>query len=195
MMARLKASQRREQLLRVAASIFARYGYDGTTTASIAAGAGITEPLLYRHFRSKQALFAAIVQDLLQHLETRWEELFATTDDPVEQLRMATRRYARILADKPDSYRVLNGAILTCQDPAVLDLIRAYYAKTEQEMTRMLKAGQQRGVFRSDMPVAAMAWIMIDMGIGYAIQETKLWPGRFDPELFTAAVFSALKAH
>jgi len=193
-MARLTASERRQQLLRVAASVFAQYGYDGTTTAALAAAAGITEPLLYRHFESKRGLFAAIVEDLLEQLATRWEELFAATDDPVEQVRMATRQYARVLGEKPDFYRLLNGAILTCQDPAVLELIRKYYEKTEQEITRMLKLGQDRGVFRTDIPVVSLAWMMIDLGIGYAIQETKLWPGRFNPEVFTTAVLSALRA-
>ena len=63
-MARLKAAQRREQLIGVATKLFAKTGYDATTTADIAKAAGVTEPILYRHFESKQELFVAIVRDV-----------------------------------------------------------------------------------------------------------------------------------
>ena len=61
-MPRLKAPQRREQLIEVATKLFARNGYEATTTAAIALAAGVTEPILYRHFKSKQELFVAIVR-------------------------------------------------------------------------------------------------------------------------------------
>ena len=61
---RLKAPQRREQLIEVATKLFAKSGYDATTTADIAKAAGVTEPILYRHFESKQELFIAIVRDV-----------------------------------------------------------------------------------------------------------------------------------
>jgi AcrR family transcriptional regulator len=63
-MPRLKAPQRREQLIEVATKLFARKGYEATTTAAIAEAAGVTEPILYRHFKSKQELFIAIVREM-----------------------------------------------------------------------------------------------------------------------------------
>ena len=45
-MPRLKAPQRREQLIEVATKLFARNGYEATTTAAIALAAGVTEPIL-----------------------------------------------------------------------------------------------------------------------------------------------------
>ena len=53
----MKAPERRAQVLRVATRLFARFGYARTTTASLARAAGVTEPVLYRHFPSKRALF------------------------------------------------------------------------------------------------------------------------------------------
>src|SRR5678816_4577194 len=63
-MPRLKAAQRREQLIDVATKLFAKTGYEATTTAAIAEAAGVTEPILYRHFKSKQELFVAIVREM-----------------------------------------------------------------------------------------------------------------------------------
>jgi AcrR family transcriptional regulator len=58
---RLPAADRRESILVAAAERFAVRGYDATTLDEIAAGAGITKPILYRHFGSKQDLYLALL--------------------------------------------------------------------------------------------------------------------------------------
>lgn len=59
--ARLPATERRLQLLETALDSFSRKGYDGTTTKEIAAAAGVTEAIVFRHFPSKEALYQAVL--------------------------------------------------------------------------------------------------------------------------------------
>jgi AcrR family transcriptional regulator len=61
-MARLPAHERRELILRVAGERFARDGYTATRLDDVAAAAGVTKPVVYRHFRSKQALYLALLE-------------------------------------------------------------------------------------------------------------------------------------
>ena len=58
---RLPASDRRHQLLETALDFFSRKGFEGTTTKEIAAAAGVTEAIIFRHFPNKQALYTAVV--------------------------------------------------------------------------------------------------------------------------------------
>jgi TetR/AcrR family transcriptional regulator len=60
---RLPASDRRRQLLATARDFFSRKGFDGATTKEIAAAAGVTEAIIFRHFSSKQALYTAVLDD------------------------------------------------------------------------------------------------------------------------------------
>jgi len=60
--ARLRAADRREQILAVATTLFARQGFNGTTTKEIAAKAGVTEALIFRHFQSKEDLYWTVIQ-------------------------------------------------------------------------------------------------------------------------------------
>lgn len=53
---------RRTQLLDVAATLFAQRGFAGTTTRQIAAAVGTTETVLFRHFPTKESLYAAILE-------------------------------------------------------------------------------------------------------------------------------------
>ena len=52
---------RREQILQTAVSLFAQKGFKGTTTKEIAAAAGVSEAMVFRHFASKDELYAAIL--------------------------------------------------------------------------------------------------------------------------------------
>jgi len=59
---RLPAEQRRTAILEAAARLFAERGLRGATTRALAEAVGVTEPVLYEHFRSKRELYAAIVE-------------------------------------------------------------------------------------------------------------------------------------
>jgi len=64
MSTRLSATDRRQQILEVASGLFARKGYEGTTTREIAEQAGVNEALLFRHFPSKENLYWTLIEEL-----------------------------------------------------------------------------------------------------------------------------------
>lgn len=60
---RMRASDRRRQLLDVATNVFAERGFSATIMDDIAYAGGITKPVLYQHFDSKRALYIAVLED------------------------------------------------------------------------------------------------------------------------------------
>ncbi|NLB97656.1 MAG: TetR/AcrR family transcriptional regulator [Armatimonadetes bacterium] len=59
---RLTAEERRERILDAALELFAEKGYAATTTRELARRAGITEPVIYLHFESKEAVLRGVFQ-------------------------------------------------------------------------------------------------------------------------------------
>src|SRR5947207_4827232 len=57
---KLSGAQRRVAITHAAQRVFAEKGFHGTTTRALAEAAGVSEALLFKHFPTKQALFAAI---------------------------------------------------------------------------------------------------------------------------------------
>ena len=57
----LLIAARRTHILDAAATVFAEKGFDGTTTRELAKAAGVSEALIYKHFPSKQSLYAAML--------------------------------------------------------------------------------------------------------------------------------------
>jgi AcrR family transcriptional regulator len=59
--ARMAGGKRRDQILHVAVSLFSNRGFRGTTTKEIAQAAGVSEAMVFRHFATKEELYAAIL--------------------------------------------------------------------------------------------------------------------------------------
>ena len=175
-MRRLKAPQRREQLIEVATKLFAKSGYEATTTAAIAEAAGVTEPILYRHFDSKQELFVAIVRSVSKLTLEHWRDVIGSIKDPAEQIRRIAQEFPRHISQLADAYHVIHGALATSRDRKVLAVMKEHYAQIEKFFSQIITAGQESGVFRPQLDPKGPAWQLIMTGIGYAMIALNLQP-------------------
>jgi AcrR family transcriptional regulator len=96
---RLRRAERREQILAAATRAFARAGYAATSLDDIAAEAGISRVILYRHFDSKSDLYRAVLDRICARLgETVGEDDF--TEDSITVL-------LAVAAEDPDGFKLL----------------------------------------------------------------------------------------
>lgn len=76
---------RRQQIIEAAMELFARKGFRGTTTRDLAAHAGVNEAIIFRHFKTKEELYSAIIEHKAgEHRNSQIEEierLAGTSDD------------------------------------------------------------------------------------------------------------------
>ena len=105
---RMTSDLRRQLILSAAKRCFARHGFAGTTTKSVAAAASISEGLLFKHFPSKAALYAEILSEEceadpdLAHLLG----LEPSTGTLVELVRGMVGHFVEINADEQESQRL-----------------------------------------------------------------------------------------
>jgi AcrR family transcriptional regulator len=104
---RLRAAERRAQLLGVARRLFARDGYRGASMESIAEAAGVTKPVLYQHFSSKRALYEALLASELGRLTEELETAFSQAEDNGERLRRGFGAYLAFVDRHEDAFRLL----------------------------------------------------------------------------------------
>jgi len=107
---RLTAPQRKRQVLDAALACFALGGYRGTTTAQIAEAAGVTEPILYRHFPAKLDLFVNAIDAAGARVVESWREAVDRGGDllagPGPRAAAATRVLLAGFAEAPRERRV-----------------------------------------------------------------------------------------
>ncbi len=59
---KLTSDERRQAIIQAVKAVFAKKGFDGTTTKELAASAGISEALLFKHFPNKEALYDSVIE-------------------------------------------------------------------------------------------------------------------------------------
>lgn len=95
-------SSRREQILTVAAQLFAKHGYHGVSIADLGAAVGVSGPALYRHFPGKDALLAELLVGISEHLLAGGQARAAASDDPHEVLAALVEFQADFALREPE---------------------------------------------------------------------------------------------
>ncbi|MGO2035701.1 MAG: TetR/AcrR family transcriptional regulator [Brevibacterium sp.] len=104
---RLPREQRRDQLVGVARSVFATRGYRTTSMDMIAESAGVSKPVLYQHFASKQDLYLALIDDSAAQLDSALASALESTTDPHEKVRATYRSYFDFVVSHREEFVIL----------------------------------------------------------------------------------------
>lgn len=100
---------REEQLLDLAEELFLANGYERTSIEDIARAAGVTRPVVYEHYGSKEGIYLACARRARNQFNTDVMRAVAGTDDPFEQIRRAADAYYRVLERDPRRWQLLFG--------------------------------------------------------------------------------------
>ncbi|MFW5473920.1 TetR/AcrR family transcriptional regulator [Knoellia sp. CPCC 206450] len=106
---RMKREERERQLLDVAEAVFAEHGYQETTMELVAAKAGITKPVIYDHFGSKENLLVKVVARAREDLLTSTKEALDAIPphSPVEDyFRAGVRSFMEFFERRRGSFKV-----------------------------------------------------------------------------------------
>jgi AcrR family transcriptional regulator len=104
---RMRAPERRRQLLQVARKVFGRRGYHTVTMDAVAREAGITKPILYDHFPSKRELYLALLEEDLQSLGDRLSDALESSTGNRERIRASFQAYFDFVDDHAEGFRLL----------------------------------------------------------------------------------------
>lgn len=141
---------RRNQIVRQATRLFSSYGFDGVTIRDLARSCDISEPALYRHFKSKEAIYEAVLDTLGQRQDH--DSVFAELDDQddIEVLLQGLSAHILQFFEKHrEPYRLLLFATLTQHAKAaqVFRLIRQPYVDfLKDKLDRLARAGRIRKI-------------------------------------------------
>ncbi|WP_326544993.1 TetR family transcriptional regulator KstR2 [Mycolicibacterium sp. ND9-15] len=146
-------ASRRDELLELAAAMFAERGLRATTVRDIADSAGILSGSLYHHFASKEEMVDEVLRGFLDWLFARYQEIVDTEPNPLERLKglfmtsfeAIEHRHAQVVIYQDEAKR------LSGQERF------SYVEQRNKEQRKMwldlLNQGVEEGYFRPDIDV------------------------------------------
>lgn len=171
---------KKESILKTAARLFATQGFEATTTIQLAREAGVTEPLIYYHFKGKDDLFTRIIGTTFSEYFTRIDELEKNQGSPFEQIRKLIELQYDIAEEMPDEVQLIASACparLNDPEDICAGNVNKYRQRLLGYLTRSLSEGIESGEF-TPVPLEETA-IMILSVVNGIVRYSRMNP---DPE-------------
>jgi AcrR family transcriptional regulator len=156
---RLPAAERREALVDAALRVFSEGSYAGATTAQIAREAGVSEPILYRHFASKRELYFACLDEAWRRIRVRIEESIEELGaaEGWRAMGPATMREMKVLVPSLWMQAITEAG----EDAEIRRHLRGHMREVHDFFADVLRRVQADGGVHRDRDPEAEAWVFV----------------------------------
>jgi AcrR family transcriptional regulator len=150
------------KILDAALAEFGEKGFSESSIVSITSRAKVALGTFYTYFDSKEALFAALVQDMSRRVRDHVAPAIADTADTLTAERQALASYLDFVVHNKQVYRIIDEAEFV--DP---DGFRTHYESTAARIAGRLRAGIDKGELRpcSELDNEVRAWALMGMNV------------------------------
>jgi AcrR family transcriptional regulator len=183
--ARLPAAERRQAIVEAALRVFVAGSYSGATTSDIAREAGVSEPILYRHFDSKRELYLACLDSAWQSFRTAIDVKLAELGDAqaVTAVGQAAREFHASGGVKPVTLWI-QALSEAGEDEEIRGFLRRQLREVHDYIAAALRRAQAAGGVPRDRDPDAEAWIFL--GAALLLSFADRLGGLLDPDDFEA---------
>ena len=144
---------RRDELLVLAATMFAERGLRATTVRDIADSAGILSGSLYHHFKSKEQMVEEVLRDFLDWLFERYQRVIATEPNPLERLKGLFMASFEAIEDRHAQVVIYQDEAKRLSSLPQFDFVDERNKEQRKMWLDLLNEGVKLGDFRPDIDV------------------------------------------
>jgi TetR/AcrR family transcriptional regulator, cholesterol catabolism regulator len=145
------AQSRRDELLGIAADLFAERGFKNTTVRDIADAAGILSGSLYHHFDSKESMVDEILSSFQRELFRTYDEIVASDRDPRAKLEAVVRASFEAIDRHHPEVAIFQSDAAYLMQFERFDYLREHNERFHEMWLGLLRDGVAAGVLRSDL--------------------------------------------
>jgi AcrR family transcriptional regulator len=185
---------RRRQILDAARRCFVRNGFHATSMQDILTEAGLSAGAVYRYFRGKDEIVAAIASEAVAEVAGALDGAFAAADPPPldEVLGAAFQAIQRLDARHGMAKLALQVWGEAVRSPALAETLKGEVQRVRGSLTRLVQVYQARGLMPDDPPAEQVSRVLVGLVPGFVFQHALL--GDVDAATFRAGLRALLAA-
>ena len=166
----LPAEERRSVTVETVLALAAEQNPSEITTAAISARMHLTQGALFRHFPSKEALWAAVMEWVAERLMQRIERAVAEAPGPLAALRSMFLAHAGFVVEHPGVPRMMFGELQRAEASAPKRMAQTLIRRYGERVRALLAAGQTAGEVAADIDLDAATTLFIGTIQGLVMQ-------------------------
>ena len=143
--------ERRKEIVQATMDLTAEEGIKRVTTQAIADRVGIAQPTVFRHFKTRDAIFAAVIGWIAENLFKAISSGFNPNEHSDEQLRKLIKRQLAFINKHRAIPKVLFSDFLHLESPKLKASLQEVMNRYIERITQILLQGKENGVFRKDL--------------------------------------------
>jgi AcrR family transcriptional regulator len=155
---RMRAPERRAQLLDVARRVFGNSGFHAVSMETVAKEAGVTKPILYDHFPSKKDLYLALIDADLAVLHDKVKEALDSPIGNRERIRASFQAYFDFVDEHAAGFRLLMQETVGAEDE-FRDRVGAVRDRILREVADLIVRESQGKLDRQHAETVALALV------------------------------------
>ncbi|MFC6377353.1 TetR/AcrR family transcriptional regulator [Tatumella terrea] len=166
---RIRDPQRtRAYILEMALTEFAERGYEGARIDTIAGQSQTNKSLIYKYFESKEALYAACLEQTYENMRASQHEIQLDEPDPIESMRKLIESTFDTFVSNPRLVRILTHEnVHHARFLKQAKNVKHLYTPLLEKMAYVLQKGQQKGVFRAGVDLKNLYISISSLGYFY----------------------------
>jgi AcrR family transcriptional regulator len=157
----LPAEQRRTATIEAAVELAGRHDPSEVTTGAIAQAMGVTQPALFRHFPTKDAIWEGVMSWVSDRLLANVERAAASAPSPLAALEAAFMGHVEFVARHPGVPRVLLAELQRGDDTVAKRTVQSLLRRYGERVRALVQLGKERGEIARETDAAAAATLFI----------------------------------
>ncbi len=162
----------RDKILEAARALFEKNGFDVTTVREIAARAEVNVALINYHFGSKEALLAALIEEMGEATHIRLSDITRSDNDPETKLQQTVEVMVEKIFTNKNYYQMVQRELSMIQRPELHQKLLKSLKRNREEMRKIIEEGQQKKVFRKDIDMDLTVGTLF--GVVYHLTNSRL---------------------
>ena len=154
---------RKDEIVRAALAIVENSGLDKLNINEIAAKVEMVPAAIYRHFKGREEIVAALIEHIDQRLQSNLSQANAVTGTPIAKLKTLFELHVTLLKEEAAIPRILYFLLSSDRNPELKAGMLSAVGVYVQQVKKLLQQGQRKGEISSDIDATAAAMMFLGM--------------------------------
>lgn len=155
-------SERQIEIMEAATKRISKYGIQNLTIKTLAEDIGLSEPALYRHFKSKNEILKSLLEYFKTEIYQRMQSLiFQPSDTESDKLKAVFNAHFQAFADKPAVISVIFAESIFHYDESLSEKVSEIMKLMQDYVKENIQQGQENGRYSKLVPASTLTTIIV----------------------------------